>query len=474
MINTKNKFLSYDNDLNTVAFGNFSEKELDLFFSICFKIKEENSTEVTITFQELKQLSNYVNRNLSRFVKDLENTYDKMLRLNIKIRHLEMSFTKFNLFNKYTVNVQKKTVTIKVSEEFEYLLNHILNLGNYTKFDLIDFVNLRSSYCKNMFRLLKQWESVRKKEFLVTELRELLKIPDSYRMSEIDKYILKPVMKELPKYFTNLKIEKIKTGRKITQLKFTWNGKKELIESPKEIKIKLSEEIDSILKKVSKNRFIKKILTNDIIKYLTETFEEKDLKKGLLWAYKEINKDISSINYLIKTIKTGAMQPEKRIIVKKESLITNQMNISKKNKEKSKITRKNYEKIYKKYLADNKTEDNIYVRRSFDKIQENNYIIIDLEEDLQKLYDYKEKIKQLKNHLKKELEQVEKFNFLKEKRKIYIIELQKELQEILNHEKNFDKYINSLKENKINFEIKKLHEQAKKYFEEHFYHLNNI
>lgn len=34
-------------------------------------------------------------------------------------------------------------------------------------------------------------------------------------------------------------------------------------------------------------------------------FQENDLIKGLLWAYKEVRQDISTLNYLIKTIRTG-------------------------------------------------------------------------------------------------------------------------------------------------------------------------
>ncbi|MGL5190208.1 MAG: hypothetical protein ACRC7S_11245 [Cetobacterium sp.] len=34
-----------------------------------------------MTFEELKELSDYSNRNVKRFIKDLESTYDKMLAL---------------------------------------------------------------------------------------------------------------------------------------------------------------------------------------------------------------------------------------------------------------------------------------------------------------------------------------------------------------------------------------------------------
>ena len=280
--------IKYNNDMNTVAFGKFKEKELDLFFSICFKSKNCGTKDIKITFEELKSLSNYSNRNLSRFVKDLSTTYDKMLGLNIKIKHSELSFTKFNLFNEYTVDAENKTIAIKVSEKFEYLLNKIM--GNYTKFDLLEFVSLKSSYSKNMFKLLKQWESKKERNFEIEEFRELLAVPIKYRMSIIDLKILKPILNELPHYFHNLKLEKIKTGRKITHLNFTWSNKKEDIKEAELIEIAISEKINNAIDKAKKNRFIAKLLSADNIKVLVEKFDEKDLIKGLLWAYKEIKK----------------------------------------------------------------------------------------------------------------------------------------------------------------------------------------
>lgn len=41
-----NDIVKYHNDMNKVNFGNFSTKELDLFFSICFKLKEIGTDEI--------------------------------------------------------------------------------------------------------------------------------------------------------------------------------------------------------------------------------------------------------------------------------------------------------------------------------------------------------------------------------------------------------------------------------------------
>ncbi|MCJ8343565.1 MAG: replication initiation protein [Cetobacterium sp.] len=385
--------VKYDNDMNTVAFGKFKEKELDLFFSICFKIRDTGTKEIILQFDELKKLSNYSSRNLERFIKDLSTTYDKMLSLNITIRHSKLSFTKFNLFSQYTVNGENKTITIQVHDKFEYILNKIM--GTYTKFDLLEFISLKSAYSKNIFKLLKQWDTKKEKTFEIEKFRELLAIPIKYQMCNIDTKVLKPIMEELPQYFPNLKLEKIKTGKKVTSLKFTWSGKSEKIE-PKQIDdvidiIEITDELNNAIEKAKKNRFIEKLLTIDNIEILTQMFQENDLVKGLNWAYKEIRQDVSTLNYLIKTIRTGAEKKEKKIVVKKSK--EKQTNLfdktfeeipfnfdeEPKEKEVQKVSKEEYEKLYKKYLKENKITHNKITKLSFDNSVGSKYEITETE-----------------------------------------------------------------------------------------------
>lgn len=375
-----NEVVKYNNDMNSVSFGGFKEKELDLFFSICFKAKELGTDKIKIDFSELKKLSDYTNRNLDRFIKDLDNTYTKMLSLNITIKLSELSFTKFNLFNEYTVNAEERTITIQVNEKFKHLLNNLLN--NYTKFDLIDFVSLKSIYSKNIFKILKQWENKKEKEFSMVEFREYLGVPKSYKLCDIDKNVLAPLRKDLPEFFPNLKIEKKKTGRAVTSLKFTWGQKHQDINYTDDVEIEISEELQKAFEKASHNRFIQPFLTEDNKAELIEFFEdEKILIKGLIYAYKKIDKEFKRLSYLIKTITTGAEQQTKTIkVVKKEkenSLneddyiqtsfndIISQPKLEEKERVLKEIYEDDFENLYKEYLKNNNADDTPYVRKCF-------------------------------------------------------------------------------------------------------------
>lgn len=308
------KVIEYDSKMNELNFGKFKEKELDLFFSICYKLKNEGLNEVVLTFQELKELSNYSNRNLDRFVKDLESTYDKILDIKIR-RETKTTITKISFFTMYEIEKEKRTVAIQIHEKCRYLLNDI---EKFTKFDLMEFVSLKSSYAKNMFKMLKQFDnedSYNWYQLKLDDFVELMGIPKNYKMGNIDQRVLSPILEQLNPYFPKLKLEKIKKGVKVESLKFTWKAKKK----------KQAEEIQAIKKRSS--------------------IGEKELQE-----HQEQNKEI-----------------------KKEKKKIDQV-------EKIKISKENYEELYKKYLEEIKQKHNLAARKIFDTMNKSKYEVIEFEE----------------------------------------------------------------------------------------------
>ena len=78
-----------------------------------------------------------------------------------------------------------------------------------------------------MFKLLAQYNTTGIYNISIDDFRKKLDIPRSYRMTHINKSVLTPILTELPSYFKNLKLEKIKKGRNIDRLKFTFSPRKE-------------------------------------------------------------------------------------------------------------------------------------------------------------------------------------------------------------------------------------------------------
>ena len=71
-------------------------------------------------------------------------------------------------------------------------------MPQFTRFELEEFVNLSGTYAKKtIYRFLKQYQTAGLWHVKYKDFMELLGIPDSYRATDIDRQILKPVIKQL-------------------------------------------------------------------------------------------------------------------------------------------------------------------------------------------------------------------------------------------------------------------------------------
>lgn len=228
-----NEIVKYNNQMNDVNFKDFTPIELDLLMTICSKMKEQGLTIIEFSFEQLKRISNYdPKQSNKKFIKDLEKTYDKLIQLNFKIGD-DRNFTKFVLFNEYTVKGDEGTVTIGVNPKFYFVLNELTS--NFTRFELKEFIDLKSKYSKECYRRLKQFRKTGLWTVEIEEFRRILDIPKNYRMSEINKNILKFIEIELKPLFKNLQIEKIKKkgaysgrGNKVTHIVFMFEKEDEV------------------------------------------------------------------------------------------------------------------------------------------------------------------------------------------------------------------------------------------------------
>lgn len=209
--------IKYHNDMNLVAFKNFNQRELNIFFSICALMKEKGDNTITFSYNELKRLINTKLPTNQVFEDLLVSTYNKLLQLQLGY-HNENKIVRFVLFTGYIVDKEKKEISIRVNHDYAYVLNDLSS--NFTIFELQEFNTLASSYSKHMFRLLKQFKSTGYYSVSVDEFRRLLDIPKYYTMKRISDKILSVILKELSSYFVDLKVIKIKDGRTIKTLDF--------------------------------------------------------------------------------------------------------------------------------------------------------------------------------------------------------------------------------------------------------------
>lgn len=379
---SKNLMLKYHNDLNKLKLGLFTPKEANIFFTLIFKANDIKDENIVMTFKELRELS-HGDKNNDRFL-------DSILSLNSKLKSMNQTmeiepgvFLTFSLFGNIKTDTNKKFIEVPIDERFRYLIVDLLK--NFSLYDFKLITTLKGNYLKTLYRLLRQWDTVKEKTFEIEEFRDILEIPETYQMFNIDQKVIKPAIKELKKYFLNLKVEKIKTGVKVAALKFTWEGKKEVIEA-EEVEIEISEQLNKAIEKAKKNRFIANLFTDENIEKLLNKFEENTLIKGLNACYKDIQKEVKSLNYLIKAIETAAGKKTKKIVV--EKVKTDQEKVKPDSKEnnsiKEKVLESEFKSIYKYYLGKNGLADNPFTKKAFAM----NYEIVDeiiLPEELAKI-----------------------------------------------------------------------------------------
>lgn len=230
MPNIKKHPIAYKNDLNAINLNGLSETQMNIFFTLLERLQYSQDNTIKIELNELYELaqiplSTEFRKSILERLKVLQNytfMYDpsptKTAQLVI-LPYLE-------------IDSEQKIIKAEVMPQFkERYLTSDFGKGKWTKYDLMEFVYLPSTYTKTIYRFLKQWRTQGKWEISYNDFKDILGIPHSYQASDIDKQIIKPSIKVLSEIthtlfdtertpFENLKCEKIKNGRKIETLIF--------------------------------------------------------------------------------------------------------------------------------------------------------------------------------------------------------------------------------------------------------------
>lgn len=275
--------VKYHNDLNTVVMRNWKPVEMNIFFGIIAKLRDKDTRKVIFSTDELREMTDTAgNKNINRWNKAMIEVSQKVSQLNYYYED-EERYVLMMLFSTFEVNKKEQTLTVQVSEHFDYVLNQ-LN-ATFTSYELREFTELRSSYSKSMYRLLKQWRTVGKKRFSVDEFSMLLDIPNSYSKGMVDRQIINPIIDELSNYFDNLKVKKIKEntrGNPITHYEFTWTPEKtgQWIENKYKKRSKKKETVPDWLGKEYADEQEIDTETNDALKKRLENLKNKRPKKN--------------------------------------------------------------------------------------------------------------------------------------------------------------------------------------------------
>ncbi|MBS5187011.1 MAG: RepB family plasmid replication initiator protein [Fusobacterium nucleatum] len=300
----KQEIVKFHNDLNKIKFNEFNLYDYKIFFVACVKVLEKGDNLIEIDFSELRKILELTKRNtvsteyLENMILETANKLSK-INFNIENRFFKGFSTLFTDF--YIPKEGEKKLYVKINDKTKYILNNLVR--NFTLANLQLLNSLASKYSYRLYLELKQFENIDDKNkfekdgrfycwrnFEIENFREIMDIPESYKMNDIDKRVLKPSLKELEKYFEDIFITKVKKLRKVTNIIFYFILKKD------DFTLAVNKNI-SPLEEYFNLTFITVKYTNAIKNKLEELLEKNSLayvKKWLEdnWTYISNNKSI--------------------------------------------------------------------------------------------------------------------------------------------------------------------------------------
>lgn len=224
-----NDVVRYNSGFDAVPLRNFTPVEMDIFWAVCSKMKRKGTRELTFDFEVFKEIAHYNRRERESFYTALKSTWDKMKKLNYQFED-DSYFEELMLFQRFAIDKDNEQVIIQASERFEFILNSIGT--NFTRFELETMTKLSSGYSKELYRQLMSHRNLKRRGgswfVKIEDFKDLLVIPKSYRMSDIDRQILKKANEEFTTpdkngqvIFSEFRVEKVKArkGNKIASLR---------------------------------------------------------------------------------------------------------------------------------------------------------------------------------------------------------------------------------------------------------------
>lgn len=178
----------------------------------------------------------------------------------------------FVLFPMFDINLENQTLTVRVNEEFKFILNNLVK--NFTRFELKDFIGLQSKYSKTLFRLLKQFKTTGNYEVTLNDFIAKMDIPKSYRIKDITDKIINPTLKELQNYFQDLQCTiqyAHKRGKPVSGYIFTFQP--EQIQKPElpAAETKASEPKEDTLSQKEKDKLVNEFGKEVVMDYIERT-----------------------------------------------------------------------------------------------------------------------------------------------------------------------------------------------------------
>ena len=189
------------------------------------KIKREDikSPTITITAQEFGRMFPDIGAN--RAYEELKKAVGRLFEKHIKVSDPEQE-TRFHWIQKEVLYKRGEgRITIEFSNEIQKYLCQLQKF--FTRYPVKAISSLTSSYSIRIYELIKQFETLHKRQISLEEFKSYLGIEKKYEaFRDLKKWILTPSINELNKKSPlTISVDLIKEQRRVVALSFNWQEK---------------------------------------------------------------------------------------------------------------------------------------------------------------------------------------------------------------------------------------------------------
>ena len=297
-----NKLVVKSNDLISANYNlNLNEQKMVLCAVSKLDRNDEKFNSISLNISEFIEILNITDRNYEQVRNIARNLRRKEIIIDTeKSEYITGWFSGVN-FDKGDGNI-----TIRFDED---LVPYLLKLKErFTRYELKNILSMKSTYSIRIYELLKQYETIGKRDFKLDKFKECLGMEESMysRFYDLERRVLKVAKDEINEYTDlNINYEKIKTGRRITSILFTIEAK----DQDKKVYIDFLNEFYDIRKMRNKMGLKNENFSPTQIMNLYEKSVEKagnediDLFEYIRLNYNHIkSKARNSYSYLLKAL----------------------------------------------------------------------------------------------------------------------------------------------------------------------------
>jgi plasmid replication initiation protein len=221
--------IAYKSNWLVEASYKMSLQEQRFILSCIGKIDSRKPIPKSIVLTAKELLANFPDIGKSNVENVLRDAVDKLWQRSVIVSDPEQTEEFRWIDKRIRYHKGEARVMVRFSEDIAKYITQMSE--QFTKVALKNVSGLKSSYSIRIYELCQQFVLTKEREISVKKFREIMQLEDAYQeFKTLNRDVIQPSLKELnsPKSNLTIEIKTLKTGRKITHLRFTFTENSQL------------------------------------------------------------------------------------------------------------------------------------------------------------------------------------------------------------------------------------------------------